>query len=252
MSAKLASGVRPLPAQVTQHMIWVAVYLVVDMLLLRQFVRGWLFAIAGAELRGMTVTNSQAAGHGMRCLPSAALASLLTSGTLASTMLLGAMMVSQDPGMIGVAMLASPLLLLIGLPLLLMGYVAVAVVQLERRGPLAAVSRSFRLCGPQFGTVLIVAVVLLIIRFFTGLIPALMPNLWVQSVLQSAAGGLMVILDVALEAVLYFTFRCRREDYDLELVSREVELWDAEEVEMTTPAFDRYQFGRSAAGEQPT
>ena len=245
LSAKLTRGVPPLRSEVVQHTIWVAIYLVVDLLLLRQFVRGWLFAIDGAELRGMKVTSAQAAAHGLRRLPSAAVATLLTAGPLGSTMLLGTLMASQDPGLIGIAMLATPLLLLIGLPLLLLGYVAVAVVQLERRGPLAALMRSFRLCGPQFGAVLILAVVLLIIRFFSGLIAGLIPNLWIQSALQSATGAMLVIFDVALESVLYFTCRCRREDYDLELVSREVELWGAEEIETAPPASGRFQFGQS-------
>ena len=239
---KLSSGIRPLPEEMAQHLTWLAVHLVVDIVLLRQFVRGWLFAIAGAELRGMRVTSGEAAWHGFRRLPSAAIATLLTTGFLGGILIAATSMASQDPATIGVVMISIPALLLVGLPLAILGYVTVAVVQLERRGPFASLARSVRLCWPGMGTVLVMVAVLTIIRCFSGLLPALATNLWMQTALQSTVAGFLIILDVAIEAVLYFTLRCRREDYDLELMSREVELWNAEEVESTAPSFDRDRF----------
>ena len=76
-------------------------------------------------------------------------------------------------------------------------------------------------------------------------------NVWAQQVLTVLATGLFVIFDVAVESVLYFSLRCRRENYDLELISREVELYGAEELEAARPALERLQFSLPSTSERP-
>jgi hypothetical protein len=245
---KVNSGQPLTPAEVYAHVQWLVVYLLADFVLLRQFVRGWLFSLAAGWMRGVAVSSSGAAREGLRRLPSAATATFLTGVLFGSLLPLATMLAAQDPTVIGLAMLLAPLLFLGGAPLALLGYVSVAVVHLESRGALAAIARSFRLCTPGFGLTLTCAVVLQVIRFSSGLLPALFTSVPIQLVLNTVIGGGLVILDVAVESILYFTLRCRREAYDLELMAREVELCTADElVETRTPA--GFHFG---AGECPS
>ncbi len=248
---RMSSGEALSSEAINQHILWIVVYLIVDMVLLRQFMRGWLFTIAGAWMRGLAVTNGEAAAMALRRFPSLAMCTVLTGGLLGAIMPLGATMATQEPAIIGVVMLLVPLMLLVGLPIVLMGYVATAVVQLERRGPLAAVVRSVRLCGGSFGMVLVVAIVLVIVRFLSGLMPGLATNLWVQTALASMMASGLVILDVAVETVLYYTLRCRREDYDLELMSKEVELCGAEELESVERSLESPRFGAIPSSHTP-
>lgn len=237
-SQRFNTGVPQPPEVVYRHVIWLSVYLACDLLLLRQWARGWMFSVAGAWLRGVTVTSRAAAVQGLVRLPAASTASLLTCGLIVSAMPLLALMATRDPSVVGIAMLTTPLLLLLGLPIGLLGYIAVAAVHLERRGAWSAMARSFQLCGSGFGLTLLSALVLMVIRFAVGLVPALASNLWLQMILNAMLTGGLVMLDVAVESVLYFTLRCRRENYDLELLAREVELCGVAELESRTAVIE--------------
>lgn len=241
-----STGRMPPRETVYRHVLWMAIYLFTDFVLVRQFLRGWLFALDGAELRGLQVTNRHAAWHGLKRLPSAALATLFTAGPFGLLLLVMTMLASQDPAWLGIAFIAGPLLLLIGLPLTMFGYLAVAVATLERRGPWASLLRSFRLCGSGFGMLLATILVLMILRVFASLASGAVTNLWVQQAVTILVTGLFVIFDVAVESVLYYTLRSQRENYDLELISQEVELYGAEELEAAQPALDRLKFGVTA------
>jgi hypothetical protein len=68
----------------------------------------------------------------------------------------------------------------------------------------------------------------------------------VQQAVTILITGLFVIFDVAVESVLYYTLRSQRENYDLELISQEVELYGADELAAAQPTLDRLKFGMPA------
>jgi hypothetical protein len=221
-AVRRAAAEQPEPRDILQQAIWLGVYLLVDLLILRQFVRGWLFAIVGAELRGRTIPSWEAATAAIQRLPSGMIVTFVTGSLPALAIPLGAALSSGEPVLQFPALLLAPFVLLVGLPLALFGYAASAVVYLERRGPFDALLRGFRLCGENVGMTVKVALLLLLIRSMAGLTPLLLTSAGLQMIAGTALSAGLVILDVAVESVLYFTLRCRCEDYDLELLSREV------------------------------
>ncbi|MFV0445092.1 MAG: hypothetical protein ACK5Q5_16070 [Planctomycetaceae bacterium] len=232
---EFSRGVLPPPEVVRRHLIWMTVWIVGDAFLLRQFSRGWLLALVGAELQGKKIRSRSAAGTGLRRLPATVVATLLTLGPFYGFMWLMTATASQQQEAVLTMMIASPLVMLIGIPLATLGYLAPAIAVLERRGPFSAMARSVRLTTSGFGTVILVVVVLFIVRFFAGIVPATIPNIWIQTTLNATFLALLAIFEASVEGVLYFQLRCRREDYDLELLAREVELMGSLEVESVPP-----------------
>jgi hypothetical protein len=228
---RIVGQIHPPPRDVVEFSIVLLVVLLLDVVLLRQFVRGILFAQGAGLLRGVSVSRRAAARHALRRLPSASLTTLITGGFSGLILILATLMATGDPVVVGGLMITMPLAVLCFLVLGLLGYIAVAVAQLERRGPLASVVRSFRLCGARPWTVVATALTLAIIHFFTLILSSLSTSLWVQSALTSAGTAFLVVLDVAVELHLYFSLRCTRENFDLDLLAREVGLLSAEEIE---------------------
>lgn len=241
-SQRIAAGLIPTVPEIQQQLVWMCVWMLGDVVLLRQFARGWLLSITGADLRGLSITQRRAALGGLKRLPAAATATLLTYGPFGVILLLLTALAAQDETLLLVVIIVAPLCFLAGLPLAVFGYNSVAVAVLERRGAFSALARSFRLGAAAVGTLFLVVAVQFIVRMFAGLMPVLMPNLWIQSIVYSISLGLLMIFDAAVESVLYFTLRCERENYDLDLQAREVELFGAEELETRTAAYDQFSF----------
>lgn len=115
-----------------------------------------------------------------------------------------------------------------------------AVVVVERVGPVAALQRSFRLVGGRFwrtlGTLSLAGLISAFVAQIASLpfsVPGSLFGDWAGVVFSAAGGVVVAILTTPLAAnaqtLLYFDGRVRVEGYDLDVLSREVAATGAEQ-----------------------
>jgi hypothetical protein len=218
---------------------WVAIMVACsafDVLLLRQFARGCLFAFAGGLLRGRRVTRREALGHALRRLPGAAFATLWTGGLIGAVLPLVALAQGADPGFVVLMILGAGLCALAGLAAATGGYVSLAVLHFERRGSVEAFRRSLTLCGKGLGLTCLTAGLVFVLRLLTyvmleataEMIGDTIPGL--GSVATAIGATVLLLFEAPVELLLYFALRCELENYDLDVMAREVGLLDADEI----------------------
>ncbi|MEZ6067876.1 MAG: hypothetical protein R3B90_19675 [Planctomycetaceae bacterium] len=232
----------PVPLDVARWAFIACLVSLADLLFVRVIARGCLFAFAGGLLRGVRVTRGEAIVQSARNMPSACVATMLTGGLLGCVSPLFMLLDHAEPEVIVVVMLIGGMCGVAGLALAVWGYLAVAAVHFESRGPFAAIGRSTRLANSDLGLTFSVIAMMLIVRVITLLLLMMIGSrfndLWSGASSVAAAIGATVLLmfEAPVELLLYFALRSRREDYDLEVMAREVELLGIDEIEVSEPA----------------
>lgn len=94
---------------------------------------------------------------------------------------------------------------------------AVPALVLEGLGPIQALSRSFQLNKPRLGEAVLLVLLLGLIEWVTTQYAQLFPAGLPQAIGVSLLSAAMLVLYAAGITVFYFSGRCQRENYDLQL-----------------------------------
>jgi hypothetical protein len=116
------------------------------------------------------------------------------------------------------------LLIVPGIIFLFWFSLATQVVVVEKLAGSTALGRSRELMKGNMGKAFVLGLLLFVIAAGLGFVGALVPNVYVQFVLNTAANAVAMLLSVAVFVVLYFSARCQHEDFDLELLARDVDV----------------------------
>ncbi len=236
MQATLMELEEKAPRQSWQFVLILSAVLAVDVLLVRQFVRGVLIHSGAAAYRGEHLSMRRSVSRSLRRLPGAAVTTLLASGLSGlATLLVSSIVAFNDleAGLVALGVLAViPLAVVVGIAT----YVAIPVVHLEGRWPLGAVGRSLHLVSGSLNATILVAVVTTIAGIGIGMLSAFIELVWLQAALSALISSVVLIFETACELVLYFSMRAEQEHLDLDLLAREVAIADAQEVEVPAVA----------------
>ncbi len=228
---------------------WMLLSFVLNICLVRQLTRGILFQLAHQSFLGRRLSVRKGLLRALRRLPAAFVVSIISSGLFYSYLMTMTGVAFFEPTYAVVAIPISFLLLFGAGILHYFCYVAHAVVQIESSGPVSACLRSFHLMTKQFLVSILTICTVWLIKYVLSILTSLATNLYAQSVLEACLFSGFVMFEVAVELALYRSARCLADNYDLELLAREVELFDYDELE-SVPIGTRTLF--SATGQIPS
>jgi len=148
---------------------------------------------------GNPVTAGESLGYALERFGSLILASILiTLGT-----------------MIGLIFFILP-----GIYLMLAWFIAVPALMIENLSASAALSRSRALTKGHLGLIIALGFILFILATSVGIAAALVPIPYLQAVVTSIINTLFGGLNAIVVTVLYFSARCKHENFDLELLTQ--------------------------------
>ncbi len=94
---------------------------------------------------------------------------------------------------------------------------------IEKVGPIDALSRSYKLVWPEILTACVLSVIIFAIAFSVGFGGALVPNQYVQYLLQTLVQLVILVFTTATFVVFYFSCRCGLENFDLQHMTEAIE-----------------------------
>ena len=110
-----------------------------------------------------------------------------------------------------------------GILFMLMWYVLYPVLIFEDSPVMAAFGRSTRLMKGHKGKAFVLTFLLALIGFGVNVIVLFLPGVYLSSILSNVVASFLVGLNSVAATVVYFSARCRTEQFDLELLSQLVE-----------------------------
>jgi hypothetical protein len=109
----------------------------------------------------------------------------------------------------------------------------VPVIAVEGVGPFVAMSRSIDLTRNNRIAILGLSLVLGAIGFGLNFLANVVPELHTSSLIGAFTNGISLALQTATMTVFYFSCRCRREHYDLQLLAERVAAVSEESPDVT-------------------
>lgn len=107
-----------------------------------------------------------------------------------------------------------------GVFVMLFWYIAIPVFMFERIPAMDCLGRSFRLMKGELGKAFVLVFLLAIINYATVFIAAIVPTVFLQSVVEAVTSALLMGLNAVAVTVFYFSARCKHESFDLELLTQ--------------------------------
>lgn len=97
------------------------------------------------------------------------------------------------------------------------------VVIVEKRRLIGSLERSLRLSQPHLLPILAAFIIFFCVRVSLGGVATIIPQPHVQVAANAIVSGMIVAFETVVTVVLYYSCRCRLENYDLVLLAQEVQ-----------------------------
>ena len=110
-----------------------------------------------------------------------------------------------------------------GILLMLTWYVLYPVLLFEGKPAMQVFGRSHKLMSGHMGKAFVLAFLIGVLAFVAGVALNFVPNAYVQSIVGSVINAFFVAVNSVAATVVYFSARCRVEQFDLELLAHLVE-----------------------------
>ncbi len=181
---------------------WIFLLFFVSVLFLQPLAYGIILPIFAGEYLGTPVTRQQAFRLArQRYLP------LVITRVLRYTAVILGLVFLFIPGFI----------------LYILFYFVEEVIILEDRSYFSAINRSAKLAGKAFGLVLVTATAFLVVSIFVQLSVDGIEAPLLRLALLLATGILFIPLEIVMNCVVYFSARCSKDQFDLELAIRKTD-----------------------------